>query len=410
MKKASLVLANASEVVTFTNSERPVTGADVKILKNAWIAVDGGKIVAVGGKSVLNDVNCSDAEMIDVSGKTIIPGFVDPHTHLVFDGSREDELTLKAQGVAYMEILRQGGGILRTVRETRKASEDKLVENAKKTLQRMLEYGTTTIEAKSGYGLDEKTELKILNATKKAGEQCSVTVIPTFLGAHAVPPEKNQTEYVNDVMKMIPAASKLAKYCDVFCEKGVFTVEETRKIFEEGKKHGLSPRIHADELTCTGGAELAAEMGAASADHLLCASKEGVKEMAEKKITAVFLPSTSLSSMLPYANARQFIDAGVPFALGTDFNPNCLTESMQLVTALACRYLKMTAAEALAASTINAARSLGVGSEVGSIDVGKKADLVVLNAPNHAFLPYHFGVNLVETVVKDGKIVVNKSD
>lgn len=397
MKKASLILANASELFT---------AAEGGIIKNGCVAMQGERIIAVGTKSVLKEVDCSSAETIDASGKTVLPGFVDPHTHLVFAGSREDELALKANGVSYMEILKRGGGILKTVRETRKATGQALVERAKKTLQAMLEHGTTTIEAKSGYGLDEENELKIINSALKASEGHPVEVVPTFLGAHAVPEGKTSAQYTEEVIGMMPSFKGKAKYCDVFCEKGAFSVGESRKILEAGKKHGLKPRIHADELTWTGGAELAASVGAASADHLICASKEGVNQMAAKKVTAVLLPSTSLSSMLPYANARQFMDAGVPVALATDYNPNCLTESMQLVIALACRHLKMTAFEAITAATINAARCIGKGKTVGSIEAGKQADLVVLDAPNHQHLPYHFGVNLVQTVIKKGKKVV----
>ncbi len=330
---------------------------------------------------------------------------------MVFAGSREDEVELKAQGVPYLEILKRGGGILQTVRQTRASTEAQLVQNASKTLQTMLELGTTTLEAKSGYGLDTKTEMKILDAATKAAENSPVEVVNTFLGAHAVPQDLTADSYTKMVINdMIPLAKSRAEYCDVFCEKDVFSVEQSRRILEGAKKAGLKPRLHADQLHPTGGAELAAELRTVSADHLIHASAKGIAAMAKSGTVAVLLPATGLSSLLPYANARAFIEVGVPVALGTDFNPNCWCESMPFTIALACRYLKMTAAEAITAATINAAASLNRADRIGSLELGKQADVLVLDAPNHVFLAYQFGVNRIETVVKKGKITVKSKN
>lgn len=411
--KADLLIQNASELVTVASGAKPLVGKDagnIGVITDGAVAVAGEKIVAVGTtKAVLKQIDASDAEILDAAGKTVLPGFVDCHTHLVFASSREDEVELKAKGVPYLEILKAGGGILKTVGQTRAATESQLVQNAAKTLKTMLENGTTTVEAKSGYGLETKTEMKILDAAKKAAKQSPVEVVNTFLGAHAVPQDFTAETYTKMVIdEMIPLATSRAEYCDVFCEKDVFTVEQSRRILLAGQRAGLKARLHADQLHCTGGAELAAELHAVSADHLIHASSQGISAMAKSGTVAVLLPATGLSSLLPYADTRAFINAGVPVALATDFNPNCWCESMPLTIALACRYLKMTAAEAIAAATINAAASLNRADRIGSLEVGKQADIIALDAPNHLFLPYQFGVNRIQTVIKKGKIVVTK--
>ncbi|MBI4360733.1 imidazolonepropionase [Candidatus Micrarchaeota archaeon] len=413
--KADVVIQNAGELVTVASKGKPLAGKNaghIGVIPDGALAIAGHRIIAVGTTSaVLKNVDAADAQIFDASGKTVLPGFVDCHTHLVFAGSREDELELKAQGVPYLEILKRGGGILQTVRQTRAASKGQLVENAVRTLNTMLEHGTTTIEAKSGYGLEVKTEMKILDAATQAAKRSPVEIVNTFLGAHAVPPDATADQYTKTVIEeMIPQAVGKAEYGDVFCEKDVFSVDQSRRILKAGKKVGLKTRIHADQLNRTGGAELAAEVNAVSADHLIHASTDGIRRMAQSGTVAVLLPATGLSSMLPYAQARAFIDAGVPVALGTDFNPNCWCESMPFSMALACRYLKMTAAEAIAASTINAAHSLNRADRIGSLEVGKQADAVILDAPNHQFVPYQFGVNRVQTVIKKGNVVVQKSN
>lgn len=267
--------------------------------------------------------------------------------------------------------------------------------------------GTTTCEAKSGYGLKTESEIKILKTIEKLNDIHSIEIIPTFLGAHAIPREYNDNEYVDIIInEMIPKTKKLAKFCDVFCEKGVFTPDQSEKILETGKIHGLIPKIHADEIVDTGGAALSAKVGAISADHLLNSNESGLKDMAKKGVVGILLPGTPFSLMMKeYADARKIIDLGVPVAIATDLNPNCWIENMQFIIQLACLNMKMTPAEAITASTFNAACSIGVNDKVGSLEKGKQADILILNCLNHNFIPYHYGINLVVTVIKRGKIV-----
>ena len=416
-EKADLFIVNAEELVTLVGgSQKPRTGKQMQelgIIYNGGLAIKDGRIVAVGKTSDVAKVFKAE-NVIRANGKIVLPGFVDPHTHLVFAGSREDEFQMRVEGAYYTVILSSGGGILKTVKETRKASAEKLVDFGLKTLDVMLEHGTTTAEAKSGYGLITKDELKILEAIKRLDQLHAVDIVPTFLGAHAIPPEfqGSPMNYVNLIIEeMIPKVAEkgLAEFCDVFCEKGIFSLEQTRRILAAGKNHGLKPKVHADEMSLLGGAELAADIGATSADHLLFSSDEGIKAMADKSVVAVLLPAAAFSLMGGrYADARKMIDFGVPVALGTDFNPSCWVENQQLVIAFACHFMRLTAAEAITAATINAAHAIGRASEVGSLEVGKKADVIVLDVPNHKFLGYRFGVNLVDKVVKNGRVVVDR--
>jgi imidazolonepropionase len=414
---ADLLIVNANELVTVAGgSEKPRTSKqmrDVGIIHDGCLAVKDGRIVAVGKTAEVTKAFRAGT-VISANGKTILPGFVDPHTHLVFAGSREDEFQMRVEGASYLEILNAGGGILKTVRETRKASVDKLVDIGIGTLDVMLEHGTTTVEAKSGYGLATKDELKILEATRRVNQLHTVDVVSTFLGAHAIPPEYkgNTQDYVNLIVQdMIPkvAGKVLAEFCDVFCERGVFSLEQSKRILAAGKEHGLRAKVHADEMSTLGGAELAADVGAVSAEHLLFSSGEGLQAMATKGVVAVLLPAAAFSLMMGrYADARLMIDYGVPVALGTDYNPSCLVETMQLVIAFACHFMRLTPAEAITAATINAAHALGKANDIGSLEVGKRADVAVLDVPNHKFLGYHLGVNLVDKVVKNGRVVVDK--
>ena len=416
-EKADLLIVNADELIALVgSSQKPRIGKQMRelgIIRNGSLAVKDGRIVTVGKTPEVTKVFKAE-NMINAHGKTVLPGFVDPHTHLVFAGSREDEFQMRIEGASYMEILGAGGGILKTVRETRKANPEKLVDKGLKTLDVMLEHGTTTVEAKSGYGLTTKDELKILEATRRLNQLHCADVVSTFLGAHAIPPEYKGSaqSYVNLIVEdMIPKVSEkgLAEFCDVFCERGVFSLEQTRRILVAGKNYGLKPKVHADEMSMLGGAELAADVGAVSAEHLLFSSVEGIKSMAGKDVVAVLLPAAAFSLMMGrYADARLMIDFGVPVALGTDFNPSCWVENMQLVIAFACHFMKLTPAEAITAATINAAHAIGKASEVGSLDVGKKADVIILDVPNHKFLGYRFGVNLVDKVIKNGRLVVDK--
>jgi imidazolonepropionase len=413
-KQADLTIAHANQLVTVKeHSARPAVGremAELGVVEDGAVAVTNGKIIAAGKSTdVLSDYDGN--ERMDASGKVVTPGFVDAHTHLVFAGSRERELELKIQGAGYMKILQEGGGILSTVRETRKATKDELLEICKQRCKNMMLHGTTTAEAKSGYGLTLADEIKCLEVIQQLSKEGPVSLAPTFLGAHAVPPEyQGKTHEYADLIceTWIPevAARKLAGFCDVFCEKDVFEIEDSRKILMAGREHGLAARIHADEFYPLGGAELAAEVGAISADHLLHPSPAGLTQMKAKSVIATLLPAAPLTLMVnDYADARRIISEGIPVALGSDLSPSCWLENFQLVIQLACYKLKMTPAEALTAATINAAHSIQKANEVGSIETGKRANMLVLGIPEFRFLAYRIGSNLVDTVLIDGKIV-----
>jgi imidazolonepropionase len=387
---------------------------NIGAIPDGAVAIRGGKVLAAGTTSeIMAAFAQKRGRPLDASGKTVIPGFVDPHAHLVFAGTRENEMVMKLEGKTYMEILNAGGGILHTVRATRAASEKELLAGTMKTLDRMLLHGTTTAEGKSGYGLDRDTELRSLIVMEVAARRHSVEIVPTFLGAHSVPPEYQgkADDYIDFVLgNVLPEVARLglARFCDVFCEEGVFSVGQARRLLLSAKKLGLGPKLHADEIVRTGGAELAAEVGAISADHLLRSSTEGLERMGRAGVVGVLLPGTPFTLMQrDHADARAMISMGLPVALATDFNPNCMTESMPFIIALAGYNMKMTPPEALAASTINAACAIGRQNDVGSLEPGKQADMAILDAPNHIHIPYHFGVNLVETVIKRGRTVVS---
>jgi imidazolonepropionase len=405
MDTVDILIKNANELVTLEGENIPRTKKEISnlsIINSGSIAINDGSIIEIG-----KNLKYRAGKIIDAKGKTVMPGFVDPHTHLVFAGSREFELDWKLKGFTYMQILKKGGGITYTVNETRKASDKQLITESKKRLDTMLRHGTTTCEAKSGYGLNLETELKILKTQKKLDNTHPVDIVSTFLGAHAVPKGFKTEEYVDIVIRnMLPKIKDFAKYCDVFCEKGVFTPDQSKRILEAGKTHGLTPKIHADEIVDTGGAALAAKIGAISADHLLMSNDSGLKNMAKKGIIGVLLPGTPYSLMMKdYVNARKMIDLGIPVALATDLNPNCWIENMQFIIQLACLNMKMTPAEAITAATFNAACAIGLNDKIGSIEKGKQADILILDIPNHKFLPYHYGTNLVNTVIKKGTLV-----
>lgn len=410
-----LILHHAKQLVTVRGfTQRPATGAEMEelgILEDGAVAIKDGKVVAVSkSDEILNNYDAS--RKIDATGKTVTPGLIDAHTHFVFAGSRESELELKIKGVKYLEILEKGGGILRTVRDTRAATKDELLRSCRERANNLLMHGTTTIEAKSGYGLDLPTEIKSLEVIKSLNDEGPLSLVPTFLGAHAIPPEfdRNAEGYVELICKeWMPQIQQrhLAVFCDVFCEKGVFEIEESRRILLAGKRFGLIPRLHADELYPLGGAELAAEVGAVSADHLLYASATGIEQMSRAGVIATLLPAAPLTLMMDrYADAREFISNRVPVALGSDLSPSCWLENHQLVLALACYKMSMTPAEAVMAATINAAHSIQRAKEIGSIEIGKKADIVIFDVPDYRFLSYRLGMNMVHTVVKNGKPIV----
>jgi len=408
MESVDILIKNANELISLKGMDKPRTRnymSELGTIKGGSVAIKDGLIFDIG-----KNLSYRSEKIINAKNKIVMPGFIDPHTHLVFSGAREFELDMKLKGLTYMDILKKGGGIVYTVKETKKATESVLVKQARKRLDNMLIHGTTTCEAKSGYGLDTETEIKILKAQKKLNEIHPIDIVSTFLGAHAVPKEHSVDDYVQIVTdEMIPKVYNLSKFCDVFCEKGVFSPNQSRKILETGKEYGLVPKIHADEIVDTGGAALASEVGAISADHLLRSNIRGLKLMAKKGVIGVMLPGTPFSLMMKeYAPARKIIDLGVPVSLATDLNPNCWTENMQFIIQLACLNMKMTPAEAICASTYNSACAIGLNKKVGSIDKGKQADIIILDCPNHKFIPYHFGINLVETVIKKG-IIIEKS-
>lgn len=416
--KTDILIRDASQVATCAGCERPRRGKEMSydiIMEDGWIAVASGRIIGIGKGSIPREIEIDDDTLvIDAAGKTVLPGFVDSHTHLVHGGSREKELALKLEGVPYLEILKKGGGILSTVRATRTAPESELMEKAKKSLDIMLLHGTTTIEAKSGYGLNMDDELKCLRVAKNLDRHHPVDIISTFLGAHALPEEfKNKKKQYIDFLieEVMPCVKRmdLAEFCDVFCEKGVFSAQESRKILTRAKEMGYKLKLHADEIEPLGGAQLAGELEAVTADHLLAVSDKGLRKMKEGNVIAVLLPGTSFNLYLgKYARARDIIDAGLAVALATDYNPgSCPTENIQLIISLACLKMNMTPEEVVCAVTINGAHAIDRGSEIGSLEAGKKADIVVLDVPNISYLPYHFGINHVDKVIKNGRLVVD---
>jgi len=416
-----LVVFNANELVTMNSKfGAPRIGknmSELEIISNGAVAVKDDRIIFIGTtEELISKFEFGEIyTKIDAANKLVTPGFVDPHTHIIFSGSRENELSMKLDGKSYLEILDAGGGILKTVRDTREASIEKLVENGKTILDKMMSYGTTTVEAKSGYGLTTESEIKQLKTIQILNLEHPLDIIPTFLGAHSTPPEfKDRTDdYVELITsEMIPkiANENLAEFCDVFCEKGIFSIEQARKILNVASRYGLKPQIHIDEIFDTNGALFASEIKAYQTGHLLKSNDEGLKAMAKEEVIATLLPGTPFCLMLDdYAPARKMIDYGVPVALATDLNPNCWTESMQMIISLACYMMRLTPSEALTAATINGACALERQDEIGSLEVGKKADLIVFDVPNHQFIPYHFGVNLVSKVIKNGKIFIDNN-
>ncbi|MEQ7050874.1 imidazolonepropionase [Paenibacillaceae sp. P-4] len=388
----------------------------IREIKDAAVAINKGKIVLVGQKDEVMAALAGAAirEMIDAGGRIVTPGLVDPHTHLVHGGSREHELAMKRSGVPYLDILAKGGGILSTVKSTRQWSEQELYDKAYRSLNEMLLQGVTTIEAKSGYGLNLETELKQLRVSRRLHDTHPVDIVSTFMGAHAVPEEyKGRTEEFVAVIieEMLPAvaAEGLAEFCDIFCEEGVFDVEQSRVILMEGRHHGLIPKIHADEIVALGGSELAQEVGAISAEHLVMTTDQGLSSLAAGNVIPVLLPGTTFNlGLSQHARARDMIDKfQLPVALSTDYNPgSCPTESIQLIIMLASLNLKMQPEEILTACTLNAAAAIRRAADIGSIEVGKRADLTIFDAPNLAYLPYHFGINHTFGVIKNGTQVV----
>ncbi|UOQ45643.1 imidazolonepropionase [Halobacillus salinarum] len=411
------IIENIGQFILPKAADHPLKGEDMKrleIRENAAIATKNGKVEWIG--THVDAQRMETENRVDAEGKVVSPGLVDPHTHLVFGGSREEELALKQAGVPYLEILKRGGGILSTVKATREASEETLFAKSKQSLKRIASYGVTTLEAKSGYGLNRETELKQLRVVKRLKKTTVLDLVSTFLGPHAIPPESKEDPeaFLQEMIAMLPhiKEEELAEFTDVFCETGVFTIDQAKRFMEASMANGLTPKIHADEIDPLGGTELACQTGAISADHLVAASDEGMTALALSDTVAVLLPGTTFYlGKDHYANARGMIDRGASVALATDFNPgSCVTENLQLVMSLAALKLKMTPEEIWNAVTVNAAHAIGKGTSAGVLAPGRKADIVVWDVPNYKYIPYHYGVNHAMLVMKAGEVIWKRGD
>jgi imidazolonepropionase len=423
--RADLLIHNIGQLVTCAGPAGPRRGAalrEIAVIAGGAVAVRDGRVLAAGAEREVR-ASVRARRTLDAGGRVVMPGFVDPHTHLPWSGERTAEFEMRVGGATYMQIMAAGGGIISTVRETRRATLQSLVAEARGRLDRMLAAGTTTAEAKTGYGLDVSTELKQLESMAELHGSHPVDLVPTFLGAHAVPPEyRDEPEaYVQLlVQEMLPAARSRWEelrsgfdpdwpiYCDVFCEEGAFDLAQSRRILEAAREQGFRLKMHVDEFAPLGGTPLAVELGAVSVDHLVTTPPPHLTLLASSKTIGVALPGTPFGlAQRDYTPARALIDQGGALALATDLNPGtCWCESMQFIVALACRYLRLLPAEALAAATINAAYAIGLGDQVGSLEPGKRADLLVLDTDDYRMLGYRFGTNLVRTVIKRGKVVV----
>ncbi|MBZ0304796.1 MAG: imidazolonepropionase [Anaerolineae bacterium] len=411
--KADLLIHSAVQLVTCASGGTPKRGAamqEVGLIENGAVAVADGKIIEVGNSAELSAKYTAETT-IDASGKVICPGFVDPHTHVVYAGNRINEFELRIKGTSYMDIMAAGGGIVSTMKATRAASVEQLIAETRPRMDAMLKLGTTTIEIKSGYGLDTASEMKMLEAIALLDSSHPCDLIPTFMGAHAVPPEyqNRPDDYVTLlIQEMIPQAAELKPvFVDVFCEKNAFTVEQSRRILAAGQHYGMKIKAHVDEFTSLGGVKMALDLGAVSVDHLDVTGEEDIHRLAESETIAVVIPAVNFNlGSTHFADARAIIDAGAVLALTTDINPGSAPcPSMPMVMAIACRYQHLLPAEALNASTINAAYALDMGDRVGSLETGKQADLLILNVPDYRYLAYQFGDNLVGQVIKRGKIL-----
>lgn len=411
---ADLIVHNISQLITPNGSSfiRGEKMKNLKVIKNAFVVIENGKFTKIGSGDDYKKHIMANTKLVDGSKYLVTPGLIDSHTHLVHGGSRENELDMKLKGVPYLEILASGGGILSTVESTKNASFTELYEKAKNSLDTMLKYGVTSIEAKSGYGLDLETEIKQLEVNKKLNEDHPVDIKSTFLGAHAIPKKYKDKKdaYIKEVIKMLPIIKEkqLADYCDIFCEDEVFSLNESEEILSEAKKNGFKLKMHADEIVPLGGASLACSLGCVSADHLIQSRNEDIEKLASSDIVSNLLPATSFNLGKNYAKARLMIDLGCCVALSSDYNPgSCPSENLQFVMQLASMKLRMLPNEVLTAVTLNSACCINEEKDKGSIEVGKCADFVLFDVPNIEYLIYHFGINHVKDVYKNGKLVVS---
>jgi imidazolonepropionase len=410
-----LLVTNCAQLITLAGPTRPRAGLEMRelgIIPDGAMLISNGRIAATGPQAKIEKLASADVQVVDANGRIVLPGFVDAHTHLVFAGNRAEEFEMRCMGATYQQIAASGGGIRSTVRKTRAATEAQLVAAGEKNAKWFLAGGTTTIEAKSGYGLTVEDELKLLRAIRSVAKNTPLRCIPTFLGAHEIPEEyrSDSDAYVDLVVKqMLPlvAKEKLAEFCDVFCEEQVFTVKQAERVLMAAKQYRLGLRLHADQFTCCGAVELAARVGAKTADHLEQTTPEGIAMMKRAAIQPVLLPASVYAiGSQKYAPAREMIDAGLAVVLATDFNPGSSpTTSMLMVLSLACTQMKMTPAEAMTAATINAAHSLNLGQELGSLEPGKIADFVIFDAEDYRELAYFFGMPRTVAVFSAGRQV-----
>ena len=426
-----LLISPIAELVTAESHDGPVRGEemrDIRRIKDAAIAISGGQIIAVGSADEIKHavVTDSNTEIIDARENLVSPGLVDAHTHLIFDGSRADEFVMRCQGKTYTEIAAAGGGIVKSMRATQNADVERLVSLGRKRVERMLESGTTALEVKTGYGLEAESELRMLEAIYRLKSESALDIVPTFMAAHAIPPGKEREGYVDDIVNdMLPRVVAMAKeqadregvhvkhllpYVDVFCDRGYFTLEDTRRIFEAAIKLGLKPRVHSDEFVNLGATTLAVELGAASADHLLNVSDEEISLLAKSSTVAVLLPGTSFYlNLSEHAPARRMIEEGVAIALATDYNPgSCHISSLPFVWGLACLHLKMLPEEALTALTVNGAWAIGLGRNIGQLRPGYQADVTIYDVKQLEEVPYNIGWNPVKQVLKKGRTVYSR--
>ena len=409
----NLLIKNIHQLVTVASNGKPFkSGKEMRelgVIENAAVLIENGIIQRIGPTNELSAP--SEIDVLDATGRVALPGFVDSHTHTVFAGSRENEFALRAAGRSYEEIAADGGGILSTMNATRAATKKELLRSAGRRLNEMMKLGTTTVEIKSGYGLNAESETKMLDVVHDLRRDHYMTVVPTFLGAHAFPPEfaDDKNGYVELIMgKMLPyiGQRQLAVFCDVFCDKGYFDLHQTEQILLEAKRFGLIPKVHADQLAAIGGTELGIQMNAASVDHLEHLTPKGLEALTHSSTIATVLPGASFFLNQPYAPARSIIDADIPLAIATDFNPgSSMSFSMPMMMTIACTHMKVTPEEAIAACTLNGAAALGLSHETGSIEVGKQADIVLYDVPNYNYIPYHYGVNLAWKIIKNGTVL-----
>lgn len=402
-----LIIQNIQELILPKSTDKPLKGRELDELE----VVENGTVVIKDGKVVYSGPHTDDyeaKEVIDASGRVVSPALVDAHTHLIFGGSREHEMSLKRQGKSYLEILESGGGILSTVKSTREISEEDLFKKAEHDLLTMIKHGVLTVESKSGYGLDKENELKQLRVSNRLAEKYNLNMKHTFLGPHAVPEEAESNEaFLEEMIDLLPEVKEYADFADIFCETGVFSVEESKRYMEKAKEAGFKVKIHADEIDPLGGLELAIDEGAISADHLVASSEEGKAKLKTSDTVAVLLPATTFYlDKNDYADARGMLNNGGAIAVATDYNPgSSVTNNLQLAMAIAALKLKLSPTEVWNAVTVNAAKA--IDADAGTINQGDQANIVIWDAPNHEYIPYHFGINHAQKVIKDGKVIVD---